>query len=341
MNSTKTLLQFIRNSEVNTFKTCRFQWFMSYKLEREQRGRGALVAGTLAHAVLERWYPKGRRRGAKKLKNLVRPTYRKLVESGRLDDGLMHKAVSGSGGDPIAIEDLIYHMMENYQDHYGDDEHWEVIEPERTFQVQVNDTRTGEPIAVVVGQVDLTVFDHNRGVLGFGEHKTGTGLEPFGAPIHLDEQNGTYWTYGPIALMHDGVIENQSDVAFLEYNRLDKNISVDNRPQDEEGRRLNQNGTVSKQQPAPKFKREVVWRTDEERSLFDRRFQKVAKEILKARRKKIAIYKSPGKHCGYCEFREACEVHEVGGDWKAVLAATTTHWDPYEDHRGKEIAVKL
>lgn len=327
----------IRNSEVQAYKECRLKWHWAYVKRREAiQPNAKLALGTLMHKVFELWYVPGMARGAKHPKDLVRKAHELCVQAGEYPDGILHAPVSGSKGDEILIEDLVVHMMENYFQEYGYDDHLEVLVPEINFQVEVYD-KHDRHVGIAVGQIDLTVFDHDRKRAGFLEHKSSADLEPFGAPTNLDEQSGMYWTYGPIYLEHLGLIESGDDVTFLQFNRVRKAIRDDDRPEDDQGRKLNKDGTVSKRQPAPLLKREDVYRTPEMRSSLDRRFQMVAREMQKVRDRKLPVYKSPGKYCNWCEFRDACDVHEIGEDYRDTLKLTTKRWDPYEAHTGGKV----
>jgi hypothetical protein len=99
---------------------------------------------------------------------------------------------------------------------------------------------------------------------------------------------------------------------------------------------LNQDGSVSKQQPAPYFERLPVYRDDVDKQRLHARVLDVARELRDARAGEYPIYKSPGPlhhpNCRGCPVREACELHETGGDFEPMLAATMVPWNPYEAH---------
>lgn len=58
-----------------------------------------------------------------------------------------------------------------------------------------------------------------------------------------------------------------------------------------------------------------------------------AREMRLCRSGKLGVYKNPDRHCGYCEYRDMCEIHESGGDWEAIRDQLFTTWNPYEDHQ--------
>jgi hypothetical protein len=97
-------------------------------------------------------------------------------------------------------------------------------------------------------------------------------------------------------------------------------------------------GEPSKVQPKPYFSRVPVYRGDSERQKLHERVLADAREIWRARSGSplITVTKNPGPlhmpNCRGCAVRDACEVHEAGGDWKSVYDATTIKWEPYAAH---------
>jgi len=313
-------LTLIRNSELSTYRQCRQKWEWAY-LDglKPLRNRPALAFGSLCHDVMERFYPPGIRRGGKP-HELWEQVWAEYLEGGGED--------FRAAGDIMASE-LGYEMMKNYWDEYGKDDQFKIIQPEQAFQIDIHDPETGRYICTFTGQMDAVVENRSTKKRGLFEHKTGASLDPFGAPLIMDEQAGTYWTLGAQYLVAKGLIKG--DLDFVLYNRLRKAMK-DQRPQDAAGHYLNKNGTVSKQQPPPLFKREYTVRTQEDRQSVFERIIMQAKEMEMVRNGELGVYKNPDKHCGYCEFRDMCEVHEVKSDWQAVRKNTMGRWDPYESH---------
>lgn len=95
-------------------------------------------------------------------------------------------------------------------------------------------------------------------------------------------------------------------------------------------------GEVAKVQPADYFHRTPVYRDASERSRLHERVVQEAFEIHEARYSRLSIFKNPGPlhmpNCRGCAVREACEVHEAGGDFQSVLNASTVPWNPYAAH---------
>lgn len=95
-------------------------------------------------------------------------------------------------------------------------------------------------------------------------------------------------------------------------------------------------GEVSKLQDNPFFLRLPVYRDRAERTRLHSRVVAEAADLARARAGTIDLYKTPGPlhmpNCRFCSVKEACEVHEAGGDWQSVLSAITSKWDPYAAH---------
>lgn len=316
----------VRTSELSSFRECRQQWWWGYVDQyKSTKPAPALQFGTLIHNTLELFYKPGKKRGGHPVK-----LWRKVFSESGVDDWQMFPE-SRAYPEGVTASQFGEILLRAYWEQYGKDDQFEVISPEMTFQIDLYDD-DGEYICTYTGTVDAVIRDLHTGHIGLFEHKTGATLEPFGAPLIMDEQAGAYWTMGAMFLAHEGHIDDPDDLDFVLYNRLRKGLP-DQRPKDEEGRALNKDGSISKNQPVPLFKREYTWRTAEDRLSFYERAVQIAKEIRMVKEGELDVYKTPGKHCGFCQFRDMCEVHETRSDWEAVAAGTMTTWDPYEDHR--------
>jgi hypothetical protein len=354
----------LRTSERTLFKKCRLAWKWSYvDCLKPLRESSALGYGSLAHKVLELRYPKGRKRGPRP-DILAKQVYKDYLSEGGQEFTVKIGDTAHDAGE------FLVHMFENYYEEYGDDERYAVIAPEQTFAVDVFHPATNKYLFTQVGTIDGVWRDLDTGLVIFVEHKTGANLEPFGAPIYLDEQQATYWAFGPMWLEHTGVLKPGQEIDHVLYNRLRKGLR-DDRPINPEGKRLNKPtkdilvaaaedaglefrrgikvtdlvtlledygvnttllGAVSQSQPVPLFKREPVYRTAQERARTLARIRAEFREMKLARAGKLATYKTPDRHCGFCAFRDACELHEAGEDYKALFETQFNIWDPYSDH---------
>lgn len=332
---------YLRNSERKAYLTCRQMWQWSYVdfLETKET-RPALDFGGLVHEALAHYYVPGRRRGTKPWLSFEKLLRIFEEEHGRL--------TMKSEDEKVSAMDLGTAMLRNYVDEYGDDSHMRVIAPEMTFQVGAQ-WRNGEPLyvrgadglehrLVHVGTADLIYEDMRKRQIGVLETKTAAAIDT--GHLGKDDQASSYWSLVPSYLQGIGILKPGQDIAFIEYNFLRKALK-DQRPRNADGHSLNRDGTVSKNQPAPLFHRERVWRGNRDRIAFLRRINDVAQEMSLVRRGKLPVFKNPGsaypdQHCRGCAFRDMCELHEIGSDWKAYRNQVMGKWDPYEAHREEE-----
>lgn len=271
------------------------------------------------------YYKPGKKRGPSPVKTFI-----KLVDADIKEHGPMLFKDSEDEDKRLGGKELGVAMLEGYLELYGKDERYEILAPEMAFQLDIQDS-AGEYLFTYVGTMDAAIRDMVTGRVGLFEHKTGAGLT-LRSPLALDEQAGSYWAYAPDWLVSQGYMEPGEEMDFILYNFLKKTLP-DTRPTDEQGYSLNMDGvTRSKRQPLPRYRRELVYRSDHDRATLMRRAAQEAREIRKARAGKLPIYKNPGEHCNFCPFREMCEVHESGSDWQAMRSAMFTKWKPYEIH---------
>lgn len=308
----------VRNSERALFLRCRqaHHWGYTERLKPKVEAP-ALRFGTLIHKSLEARYPKGTRRGphpTKIFKKLYDAELEKAMGFGfRDEDGTWQDA-----------RDVGIAMLDGYIDLYGKDEKYEVIATEQTFRYPIK--FQGRTIAIFVGTFDGVWKNKNNGRLLIKDYKT-TGKDPTKNPhLILDEQATTYMTFGAAALVSAGMLPRFPD--HMLYTFMKKQLPDDDRPRNEAGQALNQDGSVSKRQPGPLFHREVVYRDDYTRKLFKER---VVKQVLAMQ--KGDVYKSPGQFtCMGCAYADMCEMHESGADLEDYRHSAFTTWDPYAAH---------
>jgi hypothetical protein len=120
-------------------------------------------------------------------------------------------------------------------------------------------------------------------------------------------------------------------IDYILYNFLRK-AKPDPRPTNSLGHALNQDGSVSKRQPAPYFRREMVYRSDGDRANLMRRVMNEVQEMEMVKAGRLAVYKNPAEHCRWCPYRDMCEVHETGSDWEAMRDTMYLIGEPYMDH---------
>lgn len=256
-------------------------------------------------------------------------------------------------------------MMLGYEEAYGDDDHIEVIQPEQGFQVDVYDA-AGNYLATLVGRFDAIIFNHRTQRYMIFEHKTGKSISFVRVNSKYGEQGLSYWW----AAQHWLASEGRTDYALdgVLYNWLRKALP-DDRPRNAQGHYLNKpskaalvaradaeglpsKGTVdvltdrltaagvdvallgepSKSQPPPLFDRQELLLTPDNLRTFERRLRNELYEMDKVRQRKLPILKTPGMACDWCSFKDVCELHEMGGDWRDMIDMDFKPWDPYSDH---------
>lgn len=319
-------LPLLRTSERIAFRRCPQRWWWGWRQGLKPQGppNDKLWFGQGVHLALALWYKPGQRRGID-----PRKTWKKFVA----DDIAFIKTEFGSK-DPSAYEEAGAYgeeLLGWYVEHYGRDRKWDVIAPEQTFEVKVPDFE-GNPIVRLVGTFDGVYRDLDDGRLKLMEHKTAAQI--YTGHLELDDQGGTYATVATHTCREQGLIGSNESIDEITYNFLRKGRK-DERPVNEQGLALNKDGTVSKNQPTPLFRRETVSRSrKEQRSQLERIASEV--EIMNLFREgELDLYKNPTRDCSWdCEFYEMCVLHESNPeDALEFRNAVFRVEDPYADHR--------
>jgi hypothetical protein len=95
-------------------------------------------------------------------------------------------------------------------------------------------------------------------------------------------------------------------------------------------------GDVSAQQPAPRFHREEVFRTRREKK---QQIKRIGDEVMwmnAVRSGQLPVIKNHTRECGFCTFREMCELDEKQGDVEEYKELMFDVRDPYAAHRPEE-----
>lgn len=358
----------VRTSERLLYKRCRWAWDRDFNDRmRPRRAAPALRFGSLVHKSLERYYKVGTKRGPAPAK-----TFYKLFQADVEEQGAL--GFHDEDGKWADAGEMGVQLLEDYVLEYGKDERYEVIATEQAFQVPVFGP-TGKVVAIYTGIVDGIWRDLNDDLLFVTDHKTAAAINT--GYLALDEQAGAYWTYGQQWIRERGLIKPEDELAGMLYNFLRKAKRDDrprnadghylNKPtkavlldaalaKAPAGRTAAlkkmkvdelvayigadaaaQLGEVSKDQPAPRYHREKVWRDEADQEAVRARVLEELREMRLVRRGKLAAYKSPSAlHCNGCGYRDICELHETGHDWEEVMNQTMETWDPYAAHEIEE-----
>lgn len=311
----------VRTSERLDFKDCRQKWYWGWvDCLRPKKSSGALILGDLVHQALAEFYPPGIRRGPKPAETFQQLALKEYKRLGKL-------RVYVDDNEYEDLMELGTAMLENYFNHYGRDARYKIIAPEQAFQVDVMHPKTGRYWFTYVGKTDGIAEDRETGRCVLLEHKTSQNND-VKTPLALDEQAGSYWAFMPSWLESKGISKT---IDYILYNFLRK-AKPDTRPTNSLGQALNQDGSISKKQPAPYFRREMVYRSDGDRANLMRRVMNELREMEMVKAGKLAVYKNPAEHCRWCPYRDMCEVHETGSDWEAMRDSMYLIGEPYMDH---------
>lgn len=357
---------FLRGSERKSYRNCRQAWQWSYVWRlATPRPRGALTFGHGVHYAMELRYPPGRKRGPHPALTFERwykeneHKFSQWDEEGNKVDALelgiamLNGYVDEYGEDdhiviiapemPLSVD--IYDKLGNYLCTW-------VGRTDAAFE-------------------DLSKRRKSRKRIGFFEHKTAKSIETnLRINSGYGDQALSYSWAGSQVLRTMDILKPGDSVDHVLMNWLRKALP-DDRPYDEAGYALNKPkkemlleychakglfipvkpkvedlitaidatgfdhrmlGERSQVQRAPLFHREPIDFGDGEMAQTAWRIAAEAWEREQVRAGKLPIYKNPADHCNWCQFKEVCELHEMGGDWKSVLKLEFAEWDPYEDY---------
>jgi hypothetical protein len=331
----------LRTSERTTAKKCEWLWDRTYNDRlKPYTDAPALRFGSLIHRALADYYIVGLKRGEHPAL-----AFERHYEA----DMAANEEIFGMKvGDDEKWEnayDLGIAMMTNYVDEYGKDERWEVIATEMPFQVLIyhevlDKTAVGGsrvvPWFYYVGVVDGVWRDRNDKKLWIPDHKTTGGIgDKNWSHLVLDDQAGSYWSWGVDFLYASGILKPNQKLAGMLYNIMRKAMPDERPSKLIKGRRtyLNKDGTISLKQPSPYFARKPIFRDEYDREQVKQRTLVDYRRLELFRSGELEITKNPGMFtCPMCSMRDACELHETGSDWVAFIKQTTKPWDPYAEH---------
>lgn len=291
--------------------------------------------GTLGHLALAEWYIPGTKRGVEPQETWDRIT-QDLWDTVRVEN-YVDDEIEGSWED---ARKLGHDMLGHYRNHYGTDEHWEVLWVEDQFHQRIPDPRDRtQPIVEYVGTIDLIVRNHATGQVEYVDHKFMKTIET--DHLYIDDQNGGYLAIGTHELRKRGLIGEKEAVRTLVYNFLRK-AKKDDRRQNADGKYLNQDGSVSKKQPPPYFHRERIERTAAERNRQIQRIGEEALQMAAVRSRSLPVTKNPTRDCRWdCSFFDLCNIHESGGDLAFAKKMMFKTEDPYQEYEAGAESPKL
>lgn len=348
----------LRTSERGAINRCRQRWDWSYNQRlRLKREKPALRFGTLIHKALEHYYGPVNQARRKPVHPAV--TFARLFDEELEETEKEWDKWRDEDDEWHTYRELGIVMMQGYADHWKEqDKEYITVAVEQRFHIKILVPR-GEPALVApsptmyVGTIDRVLYHLPSRRLLFGDYKTTKNDPTKNAHLALDEQAGAYLAYGTLWLAgeaptslrkhmaaavahlppaHRKAVENLNFDGIL-YDFLKKSLP-DERPVNDKGYYLNQNGSVSKQQPGPLFHRETVFRDSASTAHVKRRIYEDAKEIGQLRSGTMAIKKSPDRFiCIGCQFIDVCELHEVNAPgWEEYLKVQYERYNPYSTY---------
>lgn len=319
----------------------------------------------MIHEALAQWYVPGKKRGRNPAEAFI-----EIYDTDAEEHGGRGFEQFDDDGNKFDARELGWAMCCAYLDQYGNDDDWIVLQPEMAFQIDVYD-KQGRYLCTLVGTVDGPMRNKRTGRVVLFEHKTAKSISEVRINSGYGEQGLTYWWALNLWLQHLGELKEGELIDSVMYNFLRKGFP-DERPRNAAGHCLNKPGKdaliaalaaqdiylpgrptvdlltaacveqgidpdllgeVSAKQPSPLFDRQELILGEHELLQFQRRLRMQAYEMNMVRDGKIPIYKNPTKDCDWdCPFKFACEIHEMGGDYEAVLEFEFKEWSPYEAH---------
>lgn len=329
-------LPLLRTSERGTFKRCRFLYRLEYvDLLKPNIESPPLMFGSMVHIALAGYYRRGIRRGPHPAGLFEQAIDKEAVRVAKLIGARPHDCME-YWRDRI---EMGIGMMNNYVESYGKDDEWRVLATEVPFKIVVDHPVRKTPWFYYTGILDNVLENRSTKKLFIRDHKTTSAIQT--KYLALDEQTTSYWAFGIPALKAARIVPPGVEIQGIEFNFLRK-AKPDERPYTvENGRKyfLNNDGSISKKQPAPYFERTTVWRHQMEQERVRRRAVGEFADMEQMRRdladgaEDAAAYKNPTKtNCPGCWAFDICELHEAGANWQELRDLTTHVWDPYEAH---------
>jgi hypothetical protein len=322
-------LPMFRSHEGIDYKRCVKKWYWRWRrgLVPKHRTFGALELGTWVHEALALWYKplSGGSRHDVDLSDL----FTNIAES-----AVRWAVAEGAEEHHLAkAEELMMlgkAMMAAYQQHYRNDG-FVSIASEIPIELIVTD-EADKPLARYKLKPDL-VGRFPDGIW-LVEHKTAASIRT--DHLVIDDQARPYGAIAETQLRKLGLLKPTERMKGVMYNFLRKGMP-DERQVDEKGLALNKNGTVSKRQSAPLFKRYPVLLSRAAKAATLRRkrgeileITMIADAIRDGRINPAGLRKTPHWSCPKtCDFFAMCALEEEGAPIKEMERGMFTRRNPY------------
>jgi hypothetical protein len=330
----------VRTSERNDHAKCpqmwEWRWLNGLTPRREPTWA---IFGTAWHRAMEVYYPVGRKRGSMLdatdmfLASLDDQGRKVGVDIDELEEVEREKqAAKGKKVKLFPARELGPIMLAEYAKYYGGDRDWQVVHTEQTFQIDVPDPKFKDRVLLVLaGTWDLLIWNLDKRIYELVDHKTAKAI-PSAGYLDLDNQAGTYPWVAKEVLIHKGILTKKDHIRGIWFSYAKKS-PPDPRPVNAKGESLNQDGSVSKTQPAKRFERYHTPRTPQQNVRQARRVQRQGIVMDMMANGELPIYKTPNHDCERCAFFDMCTLEEQGDDWEFYRDEMYKYRDPYRDHR--------
>lgn len=328
----------LRNSERSDFGRCWWLWW-----EHWENGISPLRAptwsifGTAWHEALEFVYNHTNRtervyRAAEEIFLAGLDDMARKVGVTDYDDYEEEEA-DGKKVKLLPAKDLGPIMLRNYWKEYGPENNWEVLHTEQPFQINVPHPSGPRSNVLVVqaGTWDMLIRDRRTGRYWLVDHKSCKSL-PQPDFLEMDDQAGTYLWVAKKVLVHKGILKRTDKISGIIFSYAKKHPG-DDRPRNEHGEALNQNGSVSKRPRMETFLRYPATRTPLQQVNLARRVQDTAMVMQLVRTGELPVLKNITKDCPRCVLFDLCNADEAGEDFGFIKETMYTTRDMYADHR--------
>ena len=321
-------LPVVRTHERMTWKRCPKKWYWQWRmgLVPKRITFGALDLGTWMHDAFDAWYGKGLKRNGELVEHFYAHAAAaiKTARARGVADYIIESAVE--------LRELGAAMATAYGAHYGRDKGVRVIGAEIPLEFTFTN-HDGSVAATHLLKPDLVYLDVNNDAW-LMEHKTAGQMNT--EHLTIDDQARPYGAMAERALRRLGLLPKGSRFMGIMYNFLRK-AYPDDRLKDGQGRSLNKNGTVSKRQPAPLFKRHPVKMTAAAKRLTLHRLQTetmlvtdMARALREGRVQPETLPKTPSKGCPkFCDYFSICSAEDAGSDIRQMTRDLYRRENPY------------
>ncbi len=308
----------VSNSEIQTWKSCRRKWWLTYYRElglKLERVDGPLALGTKVHKALEELYTNG----ANPITVLDELYAKDITKCEQSEDIMLQAKVV----DLKKEQDLAHAMLEGYM-HWREEEAidhgMELVGAEQVVQV-----KSGVPGVFLRGKMDQRWERKVDGARRFRDFKTVQEFTTLVKILPLDEQMKFYHLLEYLEAMEISGGEPQWRTDGAIYTML---------------RKVKRTATAK---PPFYMQIEIGHNMTELRSMW-LRVMKVCAEIVIARQAldaggdhRYLMPPRPSRDCTWsCPFLAACPMFDDGSNVEQMLDEHYTHVDPHERYRAEE-----